>query len=83
MIPPLVTALFEASQESLAQLRSEVSGMRYGKLGTILFEFRGQTYSMPEHATLLIGFSVDGDKKLAVRALLDRQALPISQELTK
>jgi hypothetical protein len=84
MLPPLVTVLFDALRESLDQLRSQVSDVRYGPSCLILFDFKGVTYAAPEPKDVMpVGYG-EASKSWALRQILDGTAQPFtpSQETT-
>lgn len=77
MQTPLVFEMLETSQKSLAELRKDVGGVRYGKPGEILINFRGETYSSPEPKDVLPVGESEESKKWALRQILDGSAKEI------
>jgi len=91
-IPPIVGEMTEAMSKSVKGLKDEISNVRYGPIegeqGTILFDFRGDTYKAPEPTTdlggglsetKLIGHSEKTDQSIALDALLSKKAKPIKK----
>jgi len=75
----IINILLEASRESLNQLRPEVSNIHYGPIkgesGTILFDFRGATYEIPEPMDVCIsGTNMDAERSYCLMAMLGGQA---------
>ena len=60
----------DAYQESAKQLRSEIENIRYGELGTILFEFRGETYQIEEPKDFLIVGYGDVSRAFCLKQIL-------------
>ncbi len=81
MTDPLVTAMLLALTESISELQSRVTDVRYGPIigdaGTILFEVAGITYQAPEPTEAVIGLSPERDQRLALRTLLDCKATAV------
>lgn len=69
------SSLIRAVGESVDQLRSEVSNVRYGEPGQILFEFKGDTYRAPEPADVMPAVDAKGTNAGASRAWALRQVL--------
>lgn len=77
-LSPLVVGMFEAAEQSLINLRTEIKNQRFGLIengiGYILFEFHGQTYKAPEPTVIIFGINAELDKRMALRSLLDNTA---------
>ena len=72
----LVSTCLEAFHESINELRTEVSNVRYGKPPYILFDFRGETYQFEEvNGQVLIGFSDEIDRALSMSELIKGNAV--------
>jgi hypothetical protein len=56
-------------------LIEEISKVRYGKLGEVLFDFMGETYSTPEPNDVMPAHDVYGTNDYASRAWALRQLL--------
>jgi len=81
--PELETVMMEAMRKSLPELRKQVSKVRYGKPGEILFEFQGRTYSAAEPRDVMPaqdakGTDAEASRSWALQQVLDGKATPIS-----
>ncbi len=68
---PIIKGMMAAFRESVAQMRTRVSRVRYGEVGVILFDFDGKTYATPEPRELLPVDAGEAGKAWAVRRFLD------------
>ena len=74
--PPIVGEMIGAFAESIRELRRDVTNVRSeirGDREYIIFDLRGKHYDLPmvgECADYLVGWSKEGDKKLAIKVLL-------------
>lgn len=84
MLPPLVKEMFGVLQESLDETRSRISGVKLGPLEgdeeTILFSLDATPYKgtlRGRNRDLVVGFDAEGDRSIALRTLLDGDAIEV------
>ena len=71
----VAVAMLQAAKESTQALRDKVSSVRYGKVGEILFEFNGKTYTAPEPADVMPAKNTTGTNDEASRSWALSQVL--------
>jgi hypothetical protein len=70
MTMDIVKELIKASAESLRELRQEIQDVRYGVPGTILFNFRNETYAAHEPTDIMpVGYG-EASQSWALKQLL-------------
>lgn len=80
LVPGLVKILLKAGAESVERLRAEISNVRYGEPGSILFDFRGTTYRAAEPSDVMpVSDPKDSEasRSWALKRLLDSEATPV------
>ena len=61
----------------IEELTNEIHNVRYGKPGSILFEFRGKTYSVPEPIDIMpVGYG-DMSKAWALKQIFNDTATEV------
>jgi len=73
-VPPVAVELLQSGPKATAELRKEISNVRYGKPGTILFDFRGDTYTTPEPSDIMPVGSGEKSRSWALKQLLSEKA---------
>ncbi len=81
----IATQMTATMRESLGEMRDEVSDVRYGKPGEILFEFKGKTYSAPEPTDVMPakdtkGTNEEASRSWALKQVLQRKAVEAPAE---
>ena len=71
-IPDIVKEMFVAGVESCNELRQEITNIRYGEPGTILFEFQGRAYSVPEPMDVMPVGDGQAHKSWALKQILSK-----------
>ena len=70
----IVFEMLKAAKQSCDNLRQQISNVRYGKLGEILFEFKGETYRAKEPNDVMpVGYG-EASKSWALKQILDNKA---------
>jgi hypothetical protein len=82
-IPPVAKELMRSGPEAAKELRKQVSDVRYGPPGTILFEFQGETYEVPEPDDVMPAQDNKGTNNEAARSWALKQVLSKKASLTK
>lgn len=73
----LVEMLLETSEKSLANLRRRVKNVRYGKPGTILYDFDGVTYATKEPRDVMPVGCGDASIRWALKQYLTGEDKPV------
>ena len=81
MIAPMINDMLNATTDSLAQMRQEISDVRYGPIESgidiIYFNFRGENYKglmLGRNRDLYLTGSPSTDAGIALRVLIDQDA---------
>ena len=70
---PIIRAMLDAASDSLLETAADVSAVRYGAPGTILFEYKGDTYSAQEPTDIMPAKDTKGTDDEASRAWAAKQ----------
>ena len=73
----IIKLLLDTSSESLSILRNQVSNIRYGEPGKILFEFQNKTYCVKEPNDVMPANDNKGNNSEASRSWALKQILCI------
>lgn len=71
----LAAEMTDTVRNALTEQRAQVADVRYGRPGTILFEFQGQTFSAPEPTDVMPAIDSKGTNAEASRAWALKQVL--------
>jgi len=70
---PIISEMLTASRSSLLETAKDVSDVRYGEPGTILFEYKGKTFSAPEPTDVMPAKDTKGSNDEGARAWAAKQ----------
>jgi hypothetical protein len=76
-------AMTQSARESTFELRQQVSDVRYGKLGEILFEFQGKTYKAKEPTDVMPVGQGEASQSWALKQILNKKTTLVEGEPLK